>query len=181
MKWDTGLAFKVVLLSSLLSACIRVSACMLCGLSRRQMTNFTPVLGKMDSQQNMFAQASLAITLPISQHGLLPSFAEKGEVQWPLCKTDLKLNQLCVSDDDTPAKASDDNMPSDASDEDIKSKLKATMIGMITWYRNTLSPIMPPNCRFLPSCSKYALQAIDEHGPYRFATFATKLKQYNAS
>ena len=61
------------------------------------------------------------------------------------------------------------------SEEDSQSKLKGVMISMIRWYRNTLSPIMPPNCRFLPSCSNYALQAIDEYGPYRFVTFLGQL------
>eukprot|EP00981_Chlorochromonas_danica_P006726 scaffold1463_cov189-Ochromonas_danica.AAC.21 len=37
----------------------------------------------------------------------------------------------------------------------------------IMWYKDTLSPIMPPNCRFLPSCSSYALQAIDTFGPWK--------------
>lgn len=37
----------------------------------------------------------------------------------------------------------------------------------IMWYKNTLSPIMPPRCRFLPSCSTYGLQSIDKYGPWK--------------
>lgn len=44
-------------------------------------------------------------------------------------------------------------------------ELKKLMIKSLNWYRDTLSPLMPPNCRFLPSCSKYAIQAVEELGP----------------
>ena len=54
-----------------------------------------------------------------------------------------------------------------ATDES-QTKIKEVLISWIRWYRNTLSPIMPPNCRFLPSCSNYAMQAIAEHGSYRW-------------
>jgi putative membrane protein insertion efficiency factor len=34
-------------------------------------------------------------------------------------------------------------------------------------YRALLSPLMPHACRFTPSCSVYALEALREHGPAR--------------
>ena len=49
------------------------------------------------------------------------------------------------------------------SDNDDQG-LKDLMVSWIKWYRNTLSPIMPPNCRFLPSCSNYAIDAIETYG-----------------
>jgi putative membrane protein insertion efficiency factor len=45
--------------------------------------------------------------------------------------------------------------------------LKELMLRSIRWYRNTLSPIMPPNCRFVPTCSQYGLDAIDKFGPIK--------------
>lgn len=37
-------------------------------------------------------------------------------------------------------------------------------IALITAYRRFLSPMLPPSCRFTPSCSLYTLQAIEKHG-----------------
>jgi len=51
--------------------------------------------------------------------------------------------------------------------ENVVVTLKELMLKSIRWYRNTLSPIMPPNCRFLPSCSQYGLDAIDKFGPIK--------------
>lgn len=38
------------------------------------------------------------------------------------------------------------------------------LIGLVRIYQLLLSPIIPPSCRFLPSCSEYACQALDRHG-----------------
>ncbi len=42
----------------------------------------------------------------------------------------------------------------------IKFSLKI----IIKLYQYTISPIIGPRCRYLPSCSNYALEAIDKHG-----------------
>jgi putative membrane protein insertion efficiency factor len=34
-------------------------------------------------------------------------------------------------------------------------------------YRLLVSPLMPGSCRFSPSCSAYALDALDQHGPVK--------------
>ncbi len=41
-------------------------------------------------------------------------------------------------------------------------------------YRRLLSPVMPPVCRFHPSCSKYALDALTTHGPFRGSYLAAR-------
>ena len=35
---------------------------------------------------------------------------------------------------------------------------------MIRCYQLLISPLLPPSCRYLPSCSDYAVEAIDRHG-----------------
>jgi uncharacterized protein len=37
-------------------------------------------------------------------------------------------------------------------------------IALIAAYRRFLSPLLPPSCRFTPSCSLYTLQAIEKYG-----------------
>ena len=41
-------------------------------------------------------------------------------------------------------------------------------------YRAVISPLMPHVCRFTPSCSVYALQALEKHGPVKGLWLALK-------
>ena len=45
--------------------------------------------------------------------------------------------------------------------------MKKIAIIMIKFYRLFISPLKPPTCRFVPTCSEYALQAIEKHGILR--------------
>jgi len=38
------------------------------------------------------------------------------------------------------------------------------MIGLLRAYKAVVSPLLPPACRFLPTCSMYAVEAIEKHG-----------------
>jgi putative membrane protein insertion efficiency factor len=40
---------------------------------------------------------------------------------------------------------------------------------MIRGYQLVVSPMLPPSCRFTPSCSQYALEAVTRHGAVRGA------------
>ncbi len=45
---------------------------------------------------------------------------------------------------------------------------------LIKAYQWLVSPILGSNCRFHPSCSQYALQALDTHGPLRGSYLALR-------
>ena len=38
---------------------------------------------------------------------------------------------------------------------------------LIAFYRQFLSPLWGPSCRFIPSCSEYGLEAVSRHGPWK--------------
>ncbi|MCL1806095.1 MAG: membrane protein insertion efficiency factor YidD [Oscillospiraceae bacterium] len=42
--------------------------------------------------------------------------------------------------------------------------MKRLMLRSVRWYRRSVSPGKPPSCRFIPTCSEYALEAIEKHG-----------------
>jgi len=44
----------------------------------------------------------------------------------------------------------------------------------ITGYRRFISPVMLPHCRFEPSCSTYALEAVQRHGALRGGWLAVR-------
>ncbi len=46
--------------------------------------------------------------------------------------------------------------------------------GMIRGYQLLLSPLLGTNCRYLPSCSAYATEAVEKHGPARGAWLALR-------
>jgi putative membrane protein insertion efficiency factor len=45
--------------------------------------------------------------------------------------------------------------------------VSAVLRGLIRLYQLLVSPLLGPRCRYWPSCSEYAAQAIHEHGPAR--------------
>ncbi len=58
--------------------------------------------------------------------------------------------------------------------DDIRQGVRAVLraIGWvlilpIRFYRKFISPLTPPTCRFTPTCSQYAIEAIRKHGPFK--------------
>lgn len=45
--------------------------------------------------------------------------------------------------------------------------MKRIVLALIQFYRRWVSPVLPPSCRFYPSCSEYMYQAIDKYGVRR--------------
>ncbi len=52
--------------------------------------------------------------------------------------------------------------------------MKKLAMGAIRLYQMTLSPLLPPSCRFEPSCSHYAYTAIERFGLLRGGWMAAK-------
>lgn len=48
------------------------------------------------------------------------------------------------------------------------------LVAVISLYRRRISPLFPPHCRFEPSCSTYAAEAIQTHGALRGSWLALK-------
>ncbi|WP_089965228.1 membrane protein insertion efficiency factor YidD [Lihuaxuella thermophila] len=42
--------------------------------------------------------------------------------------------------------------------------MKTVALALIRFYRRFISPLKPPTCRFVPTCSEYGLIAIQRHG-----------------
>ncbi len=50
--------------------------------------------------------------------------------------------------------------------------MRLLLVGLIRLYQLLLSPLLPPACRFYPTCSQYALVAVADHGVLRGAWLA---------
>ncbi len=48
------------------------------------------------------------------------------------------------------------------------------LLFLIHLYQRLVSPLLPPACRFHPTCSAYAASAIKEHGPVRGGSLAIR-------
>ncbi|RUO43690.1 membrane protein insertion efficiency factor YidD [Aliidiomarina taiwanensis] len=46
----------------------------------------------------------------------------------------------------------------------VKQALQAILIGLIRLYQLIISPLLGPRCRFVPTCSEYAIQAVKRFG-----------------
>ena len=45
--------------------------------------------------------------------------------------------------------------------------MKRILLAMIRFYRREISPLRPPCCNYIPTCSQYALEAIEKYGALR--------------
>lgn len=52
--------------------------------------------------------------------------------------------------------------------------MKRFLLWLIRFYRRRISPLTPPACRYIPTCSQYALEAIEKYGALRGGWLALK-------
>ena len=52
--------------------------------------------------------------------------------------------------------------------------MKSLLIALIRAYRLLISPLFPPSCRFQPTCSQYALDAVERFGAIQGSWMAIK-------
>ena len=52
--------------------------------------------------------------------------------------------------------------------------MKAVFLALIRFYQRNISPLRPPCCRFIPTCSQYALEAVEEYGAAKGGWLALK-------
>lgn len=49
----------------------------------------------------------------------------------------------------------------------VSRAVGALLVALVRVYQRWVSPLLGPRCRFYPSCSAYAVQAVQVHGPLR--------------
>ena len=49
----------------------------------------------------------------------------------------------------------------------IKKVFSFLFLALIRFYQVAISPLKPPSCRFTPTCSQYAIEAIKKYGPFK--------------
>jgi uncharacterized protein len=52
--------------------------------------------------------------------------------------------------------------------------MKTLVVFLITVYQKAVSPAFPPSCRFVPTCSQYAKEAVLKHGVLKGAYLAVR-------
>ncbi|HHV97877.1 MAG TPA: membrane protein insertion efficiency factor YidD [Clostridiaceae bacterium] len=52
--------------------------------------------------------------------------------------------------------------------------LRGLLVLLIKSYQKCISPLKPPSCRFYPTCSQYALEAIEKYGAIKGSLMAVR-------
>ena len=50
--------------------------------------------------------------------------------------------------------------------------MKKAIIALIRFHQKFISPHFPPMCRYYPTCSNYAIEAVEIHGPFKGSLLA---------
>jgi putative membrane protein insertion efficiency factor len=50
--------------------------------------------------------------------------------------------------------------------------MKRAALGLLRGYKRWISPMFPPSCRYVPTCSEYAMEAVERYGAWRGGAMA---------
>lgn len=112
------------------------------------------------------------------QHRLHHRPANKGRVSWSfgafaatrqiISILDSRHRRFLESSDETDEDQTTDAADAAAGGEQARdvSEVEATaaVVSAIGFYKKFISPLLPPACRFLPTCSQYGVQAFEQFG-----------------
>jgi len=56
----------------------------------------------------------------------------------------------------------------------MRSPVVSALVAMVRGYRYAVSPFLGMNCRFVPTCSEYAVEALERHGALRGVWLAAR-------
>mmetsp|Transcript_42542 Transcript_42542/g.96304 ORF Transcript_42542/g.96304 Transcript_42542/m.96304 type:complete len:199 (+) Transcript_42542:52-648(+) len=65
------------------------------------------------------------------------------------------------------AEATELRVKAAAADESDDDPTTEALVGMIQWYKDAISPLMAPACRFYPTCSSYGIESLRSYGPVK--------------
>ncbi|PYX84559.1 MAG: membrane protein insertion efficiency factor YidD [Acidobacteria bacterium] len=54
----------------------------------------------------------------------------------------------------------------------MKENAKFVIVQLLRAYKWAISPLFPPSCRYVPTCSEYAMEAVDRYGALRGSLMA---------
>ena len=52
--------------------------------------------------------------------------------------------------------------------------MKKLLIALVRFYRRAISPLFPGRCRYIPTCSQYAIEALEKYGAVKGSWLALK-------
>ncbi|HEX9437546.1 MAG TPA: membrane protein insertion efficiency factor YidD [Candidatus Limnocylindria bacterium] len=52
--------------------------------------------------------------------------------------------------------------------------MRDALLWILRWYKRAVSPMLPPACRYTPTCSEYAMEAIERYGAVRGSLLALR-------
>ena len=52
--------------------------------------------------------------------------------------------------------------------------MKQVLLALLRFYKRDVSPLLPAACRYTPTCSEYAMEAVEQFGPFRGTLMAAR-------